>query len=152
MCLIIDACVAHKVFGEPCAEEARPIWGWLLRDGSIVYGGLLAEELKHSTGGRRRLAELLRSGKARLIGGEELLAMGRQISDEGNCKSNDLHVVALARTSGARVLFTVDGSLIEDFVNPKVLRPRGRVYQRSSHAHLLGHQQGCPGYKRAGSR
>ena len=48
---------------------------------------------------------------------------------EGACKSNDLHVLALALVSGARLLYTNDTALINDFGNPGIVaRPRGKIY------------------------
>ena len=45
------------------------------------------------------------------------------------CKSNDDHVLALAIVSGARLLFTNDNALQDDFRNLQILPGiRGRVY------------------------
>ena len=48
---------------------------------------------------------------------------------EGVCKSNDVHVLALALVSGARLLYTNDTALIDDFGNREIVaRPRGKIY------------------------
>ena len=48
------------------------------------------------------------------------------------CTSNDVHVLALALVSGARLLYTNDAALIMDFKNSKVIaNPRGKVYTTS---------------------
>ncbi len=53
-------------------------------------------------------------------------------------ESDDPHIIAIARVSGARLLCSRDQALHADFCNPGILnRPRGKVYQNSSHAHLL---------------
>ena len=45
------------------------------------------------------------------------------------CRSDDEHVVALALVSGARLLYTNDAALIDDFKNREVVAaPRGKVY------------------------
>ena len=45
------------------------------------------------------------------------------------CTSNDEHVIALALVSGARLLYTNDKALIEDFKNRDIVAgPRGRIY------------------------
>lgn len=148
MCLIVDACVSHKVFAAPFAAEAKPIWAWLMRDGVIVYGGLLAEELGHSKEIRRRLVELRRSGRAFLEDEKAIQAEKDRVIAEGRLESNDSHIIALARVSGARVVFTSDSALVRDFTNPRVLRPRGRAYKgKSSHERLLRHRRGCRGYR-----
>ena len=44
-------------------------------------------------------------------------------------RSNDTHILALARVSGARLLYTNDQALQEDFNNPRLVsEPRGLVY------------------------
>jgi len=47
--------------------------------------------------------------------------------------SNDLHVLALARVSGARLLYSEDRKLQRDFT--KILR--GKVYSKVDHQHLF---------------
>ena len=45
------------------------------------------------------------------------------------CTSNDEHVIALALVSGARLLYTNDQALIDDFGNREIVAgPRGKVY------------------------
>ena len=51
------------------------------------------------------------------------------IQQIGECASDDEHVIALARVSGARLLFTNDGDLQADFKNPGIINgPRGVIY------------------------
>ena len=53
-------------------------------------------------------------------------------------QSNDDHILALARASGARLLFSRDADLAQDFKNRIFLNePRGSVYKKRAHAHLL---------------
>jgi hypothetical protein len=52
-------------------------------------------------------------------------------------RSNDVHILALARVSGARVLFLRDNNLHSDFKNTKILRPKGKIYQGQRHKKLL---------------
>ena len=54
------------------------------------------------------------------------------------CVSNDVHILALARAAGVRLLISLDRDLHRDFTNPQILRnPRGKVYQNRQHAKLL---------------
>ncbi|SPE26752.1 hypothetical protein SBA3_1300008 [Candidatus Sulfopaludibacter sp. SbA3] len=54
--------------------------------------------------------------------------------------SNDHHVLALAITSGARTLATLDNELAQDFKNKNIIdNPRGSVYRDQTHARLLRH-------------
>jgi len=147
MCLVVDTDRAHIIFGTPFSDAARPIWRWLKRDGILVYGGRLASEVERLHSTRRLLAELYRSGKAILEDAAAVRREEQRYLAEGNLRSNDPHVLALARVSGARVLFTGDQLLIKDFCNPRHLRPKGKVYQRSEHKRLLRHRRGCRGFK-----
>jgi len=52
-------------------------------------------------------------------------------------KSDDLHVLALARCSGARLLCTRDDALSQDFTDRRIIKPPGKVYKNASHKHLL---------------
>jgi hypothetical protein len=143
VCIIVDANRAHILFSQPESEAAAPIWDWLKRDGILVYGGKLAAELGKVTASRRLLVELVRGGRAILEAAEEVDREESLLRVTGHCKSDDQHVVALARISGARVLFTEDRLLMDDFQNPLLLRPKGKIYRRSSHRRLLAHRRGC---------
>ena len=67
------------------------------------------------------------------------------------CRSNDQHVIALAQVSGARLLYSDDGDLHEDFKNNRLInRPRGVVYSTKNgdnltpaHRNLLGRTDIC---------
>jgi hypothetical protein len=54
-------------------------------------------------------------------------------------QSDDPHVLALALAGGARLIYTRDQALINDFTNPHVLTaPRGKCYRDCvRHRHLL---------------
>lgn len=148
MCVIIDACAAHLIFSQPRSDLAAPVWAWLERGGILIYGGQLAAELGKTASTRRLLVTLVRAGRAIIENQDELQREERRVVSTGECTSNDHHVVALARISGARVLCTMDRALMEDFGNPRLLRPKGRVYSRPEHARLLKHRPGCRGRRR----
>ena len=62
----------------------------------------------------------------------------------GLCTSDDEHLIALARKSGARVFCTEDTTLWKDVRNRALLaKPRGRIYRTKRHVALLGHHAGC---------
>ena len=51
------------------------------------------------------------------------------------CKSDDEHVLALALVSGARLLYTNDPALIDDFGNREIVAsPRGKIYTTARNA------------------
>ena len=144
MCLIVDANLASAVFTAQ-GEDFTPVLDWLERgDGYLVVGGHLAAELDRLGGPRRYIAGLLRAGRARRISDEEVTQEEMVVSTTGLCRSNDHHVVALARVSGARTLCTDDDALMQDFKNPQLVsKPRGSIYKRREHAKLLKHTASC---------
>ena len=117
-----------------------PVVDWLFnkRQGGLVYGGRLAGELGKVAAGRRILTAALRAGIAILIDEERIETEEINLQSSGLLRSNDPHVIALAKVGGARVLFSHDQALHADFTNPQLLnRPRGKIYQNSSHQGLL---------------
>ena len=138
MCIIIDASCASGAFGEP-SPDSRPVIDWISSgSGVLVYGGMLAQELLRLDKAKRWLVEARRQGRARLIESDRIERERQQLAAQSKLKSNDSHVLALARASGARLLYTADGPLSEDFTDPNVINhPRGKVYKNNGHAHLL---------------
>lgn len=162
MCVIIDANLAGKVFATPCDGDFKPLWDWVFdkqKQGSIVFGGHLAEELcrirRVREGGTRALSELKRAGRAHEIRKdcvereENVVRSLKTANGKRLRKSNDPHVIALARVSGARVLCSADQDLHADFKNLNLVPgPKGRIYQNATHAKVLGHTPGCIGRPR----
>ena len=74
-----------------------------------------------------------------------------ELGREGRCRSNDIHVIALAQISGARLLYSNDQALHEDFGNKLLIdRPRGKVYSTNerkdftnAHRRLLNNRNLC---------
>ena len=61
-----------------------------------------------------------------------------ELKKAGVCQSDDAHVIALAQVSNARLLYTRDRNLQQDFKNKGLLdNPRGKIYSAPSHKHLL---------------
>jgi hypothetical protein len=148
MCLIVDANLASLVFGEPAHSDFQPIIVWLTsprENGRLVFGGRLANELNKVNAARRFVRALQQAGRARFI--PMVVIEAESNSLRAVCVSNDPHVIALARVSGARILCSRDKALHQDFSNTKLVsRPRGHVYQNAKHKHLLrsyGHTWAC---------
>jgi hypothetical protein len=152
MCVIIDASVCGLVFGDPPAADYVAVLDWLTtkdQDGVLVVGGHLKEELFRSNRARRFVLELRRSKRASFVEDSEVQREQVVVQQALACASDDPHVIALARVSGARTLCAVDGPLEGDFTNTRLLcRPPGRVYKRSpDHLHLLRHTSSCRAYR-----
>jgi hypothetical protein len=138
MCLIVDANAAPLVFTPSPGDDFKPIWDALLaRKAVAVYGGQLGREYSQLRRLLRILVELDRQGSLRKIPDEPVDQMTQAVCEEGLCVSNDTHIIALARVSETRLLCSHDQDLHADFTNPRILRPRGSVYQRREHRHLI---------------
>lgn len=147
MCVIIDANIASLVFRQPPDKDFAPVFHWLddvKKDGRVVYGGQLARELSAVEAARRYLLRLQQAGRARLIPDRDVGPEEKRVVQTGLCKSDDPHVIALARIGGARTLCSQDKRLQKDFRNRELIKnPRGCVYQRPEHACLLRHTGAC---------
>lgn len=145
MCLIVDANLAAAVFASPPHSDFVPVLDWLeKRDGCVVYGGRLAAELIRIEKARRYLLNLVRAGRARLVPDGPISTEERTVTKTGLCRSNDVHVMALARISGARTLCTRDRDLQRDFRDSRLISdPRGSIYLRPEHSRLLRHTGSC---------
>ena len=145
MCVIVDANLASRIFAQPAEEDFAPVIEWLISgEGGLVIGGKLASELGRLGNPRRLVLALLRAGRARQIPAPVVQVEEEWVAETGLCRSNDLHVVALARVSGARTLCTLDRALQRDFRNPQLVAgPRGSIYQRREHVPLLRHTSSC---------
>jgi len=144
MCVIVDANVAADVFVHRL-PDFKALLKWVEDgDGKLVFGGRLAAELSKVSSVCNLLTELHRNGRAIRKSDAAVMAEERTVMAMALCGSNDAHVIALARVSGARVLCSHDKKLHADFKNKKLVpNPRGRVYQSNHHARVLHHDPGC---------
>ncbi len=155
MCAIIDNDVVHQLFGDRPTEAGLYFLRWLGRGngGVVVVGGRLFRELSQNPKFVRFFTDRLQAGRARRIPDGDVSAAEEAIRAASTCRSNDVHVLALAHTSGARLLFTNDRALQRDFADPEIIDgTRGRIYTtversdvRRSHVDLLRRTDLCEG-------
>ena len=145
MCVIIDANVAAEVFAIPVHDDYAPLWKWIKhKDGRIVYGGRNRTELAKLNNVRGRLKTLWSAGRALAEDDGIVDEEEKTVVKKNECRSDDPHVIALARVSGARVLCTNDRDLQTDFKDRNLVQaPRGKIYKNANHAHVLGHNKLC---------
>ena len=150
MCLIIDANLTAQVFAATPNPNFVPVLDWLSsRDGLMVYGGKNYDELKRVGRAAIFIQQLARAGHALQFRKESIEAEEKVVAQFNLMRSDDPHVIALARISGARVVCTDDVALIDDFKNTRLVpSPKGKVYRRKNHQNVLGHSKGCRGYKK----
>jgi hypothetical protein len=148
VCVIIDANLAFRIFTSEPEADFRPVFDWLYasdKDGCLVFGGKLSEELANRKDSLRYLRALFQAGRAFQIPHTIVQSGVQEQIRSGLCRSNDPHVVSLARVSGARILCSDDRNLWRDFRNPKLIsKPRGRIYRNATHTDLLHHDPCCP--------
>lgn len=148
MCLILDTNRFGDVLSETTKEEYKPLLLWLTDpygDGAVVLGG---SKYRGELGKHRKaidfFVKLSQAGRLREVDDKAVNAEAARIEKAKACESDDEHVIALARVSGARVVCTEDQDLFEDVKDKGLLdKPRGRVYRDASHKKLLHHDSKC---------
>ncbi len=147
MCLIIDINVGQRVLFDDSDPDFSEVHRRLFSPGrrslKVVYGGKLLDEYRKSHSLLRRILILDQAGRAERVDDDIVNSETDRLIDENACISDDPHIVALARCSKARVLCSQDRNLHTDFTNAGLIaQPRGKVFQKSNHVHLLNDP--CP--------
>lgn len=138
MCLIVDSNSVCAVFlkTKPKFEELRRAVE--AKRAKIIYGGKLTHEYRQVYSFWRLLIALDRQGSARQVDNDQVDRETARLMATGGCKSNDPHVIALARVGGARLICSEDRKLQKDVRNPNLLsKPRGNIYTKSGHRALI---------------
>lgn len=138
MCAILDTNAAHEVFGsnaKPPTEAGEEFFQWLNRGkGNLVVGGKLKQELY---GGVPKFCawanQAILAGQLVNIDDDRVNNKTDEIRKCDILQSDDPHIIALAQVSGARLLFSNDQKLHEDFRNSDIIsNPRGKVYSATT--------------------
>lgn len=149
MCAIVDANVAPLLFRADDSGAAAAFFEWInTGTGRLVVGGKLRTELAEVRSFVKWQREATLAGLIRSVSDKHVNSRADVVKNEGLCRSNDEHIIALAQISGARLLYSHDKNLHKDFRNRALLAdPRGKVYStltgpelRHSHRQLL---DGC---------
>lgn len=120
----------------------------------LVAGGQLLREPKNKRDPDKihnLWRELIRAGLVKQYDDDTVNTQTRAIRKQGNYKSNDPHIIALAQVSGARLLYTGDEKLQKDFTNKSLIdKPRGKLYSTlqgkeytPTHRYLLAKKDLC---------
>lgn len=126
MCAIVDNSARDEVFGGANSPAGSYFLDWLTTGkGKLVVGGKLREELSGNQNFVTWLRQAIQAGRARVLEDSRVDAETQDVKAKNSCRSNDPHVIALAKVSGTRLLYTNDVLLEGDF---KKLIPKGVVY------------------------
>ena len=126
MCAIVDNSARDEVFGGAESPAGKFFLTWLTKGrGRLVVGGKLRDELSGNQNFERWLPQAVQAGRARILGDNEVNDATRAVLADGVCRSDDPHIIALARISGTRLLYANDNALERDF---KRLIPKGIVF------------------------
>lgn len=134
MCAILDANVAGEVFGKTRPTAGLKFFEWMDHGpGRLVLGGHLRDELV-KTSAQEWVKQALLAGRIRNVSDTKVHARTDALRNSEECMSNDPHVIALAQISRARLLYTNDVRLHQDFNNKQLIdNPRGKVYSTRQH-------------------
>ncbi len=151
MCAIVDVNVSHEIFGDNRPEAGEKLFKWL-DSGSLrlVVSRKLLAELNYGNA-QRWIREAILAGKVRQEKSGTVDDKEEELQRMERCRSNDTHIIALAQISGARLLYSNDKDLHDDFGNKRLIdKPRGKVYSTNedknftnTHARLLNNRNLC---------
>lgn len=132
MCAIVDANVTPEVFGgsHPTNEAGQRFFSWLnTGKGKLVLGGKLRNELGAIRNFREWAAQAIQAGIVQSVDDAAVNKEARELESGNALHSDDAHIIALARVSGARLLYSNDQRLQDDFTDHRLInRPRGKVF------------------------
>ncbi len=155
MCVIIDTNVAGMVFGKGSPRDHTDAILSAIDDRGLklVSGGKLHSELLTNSSFVNWWRERRRSGSVHSVDKNRIEKEHQAIEAKGGFVSNDVHILALARASGARLLITADKALHKDFKNQSLIPGRrGKIYNmqgqsnqtlRPAHRKLLARRDLC---------
>jgi hypothetical protein len=147
MCAIVDVNNCHKIFGRTDVQTpaGKFFLDWLESErGRVVIGGTqMKREIDRVGRYDKWLKTAIARGRVRQERDNLVDAEANTLGGNPHCRSDDQHLLALARIAGARLLFTEDPDLQEDFRNHQIIaNPRGKVYStRIDHEVSKAHQR-----------
>ena len=138
MCCIVDNSVVGELVSRRTPRSKLFLKLQLARKIRIATCGELKKEYGKHQAAIDFFVRVRRNNLLDDIDDEQIDAEKDLVVKAAQPKSNDLHVLALARVSGARVIATDDRALQEDIGNKKLLdAPRGKVFSNENQRHLF---------------
>ena len=118
MCVIVDANQLGKFIKPNAPPGIVRLREWVESRGKIIYptSGQCADELHSHGEAKKKLAEYVKKGKAKVVDGQACEDAAREFEKQG-INSDDAHILGLATVAGATMLCTEDRDLMDDFRN-----------------------------------
>jgi len=139
--LILDANMICKVFGNDdlsVSDLSNALLIGCRFKVAAVRGGQLSDEYMRIIKYRSVYSELERAGRMILADDNAVRLDTDHVAQLSFLRSDDPHILALARIADVRILCSHDKDLHADFTNQSIIpSPRGRIWQNNSHSHLL---------------
>ena len=138
MCVIIDANMWSDFLNKE--KNMKPVHKWMeSQKGKLVYSNHKAFQKELTKDQKTVLRRYYQAGKARLVPEKQVDETIKSLKENNTFRSNDIHILALAKARRVKVLCTKDTKLHYDFKH--ILG--GRIYQKEKHKNLLT-QDICP--------
>lgn len=141
MCIILDA----NLFSEYCSDRCkiRPVREWVEgRKGKIVYSPTTKIKKEWYDYGpmKKKMIAYWRGGMLDQVDRMKVCDLTKELEKSGILVSDDPHIVALAKVSGATLLVTEDTKLIKDF---KSQIRKGKIFKPGTPASTIQRHR-CP--------
>ena len=139
MCIILDTNRWGEFLNNQ--DDMKPIHTWLKKqNGKLIYSNhdKFEAEFNKAWKYKNALLNYSRAGKVRMVEKEKVVREMEKM-EKVQLKSNDEHILALAKASGVKVLCSLDQDLHQDF--KKIIG--GNIYQNKEHKQLLT-KDTCP--------
>ena len=143
MCVIVDMSVAKRVLLDENDKDYDNLQEAIFSKNRIpsviiIYGGKLTDEYIKAHNVYQIVLSLERAGKAHQKNYQAVSKETKLIKRNLSYKSDDEHILALARISGTRILASADNDLKSDFKDKNLIsKPRGKIYGSPTHGSLL---------------
>ena len=133
MCMILDVNMWSDFLNQK--ETLKPVHKWLEnQNGKLTYSDHKKLQKEMTKEYRLNLETYHQAGRTRFVPKKEVSKEISKIKKAHTLKSNDIHILGLAKASKAKVLCTKDKKLEQDFKN---IIPKGKIYKNNTHGHLL---------------
>ena len=141
MCMLIDSNIWGEFFKK--TKDSQPIHNWINKGGKLVYSD--HNQIKKEMGRVKKILKFIQSRKQagldplKIISKDQVEEEIKIIKKTYPLKSDDPHILALARAGGATLLYSKDEKLNTDF--KKIIK--GKIYKNKKNKNLLT-QNTCP--------